>query len=332
MTAYGRAAVAAEIGSLREISSGRACAVFRAAASVGGFVGAGEIGYSEAEGLLLAAATETGLPEREAMGHIRRGLRCGERTPRVIPESRFRDRTYAPKVDLSALLDQPIKRPPPGEVEAIWSASRPVGSDPEVAGWFRHRFGGPADLAIERAELWDLARALPSDQRLPRWASCRGGLWIETGHRVIFRLTEEAGQAVSLRARCTDPSTTPKSLAPAGFSVKGLVLADPLGIQLLSGVVPDWWEPRDVVISEGEPDWLTWSTRQRESDEQGPACLGVEAGAWSKQIADRIPDGCRVVIRTHHDEPGERYARQIVTTLQGRCQVFRSRPGEEVSR
>ncbi|TPW16876.1 MAG: Uncharacterized protein FD129_589, partial [bacterium] len=179
---------------------------------------------------------------------------------------------------------------------------------------------------------WDLARALPSDQRLPRWASCRGGLWIETGHRVIFRLTEEAGQAVSLRARCTDPSTTPKSLAPAGFSVKGLVLADPLGIQLLSGVVPDWWEPRDVVISEGEPDWLTWSTRQRESDEQGPACLGVEAGAWSKQIADRIPDGCRVVIRTHHDEPGERYARQIVTTLQGRCQVFRSRPGEEVSR
>ncbi|MDZ4803389.1 MAG: hypothetical protein SGI90_00830 [Candidatus Eisenbacteria bacterium] len=332
MTAYVRAAVAAEIGALRGSSSGRACAVFRAAASIGGFVGAGQIEQSEAEGLLLDAATGTGLPEREALGHIRRGIRCGERTPRAIPNGRFRDQTYVPKVDLSALIDQAIKRPPSGEVEAIWSSSLPVGSDPEVARWFRRRFGDEADLIIERTELWDLARAPRSGHSLPRWACSRGGSWMETGHRVIFRLWDDGGQAVSLRARCTDPATTPKSLAPAGFSVKGLVLADPVGAQLLSGIVPDWWDPREAVVSEGEPDWLTWAARQREAEAQGPACFGVEAGAWSQEIADRIPDGCRVVIRTHHDEPGERYAHQIVATLHGRCQVFRSRPSEEVVR
>ena len=139
------------------------------------------------------------------------------------------------------------------------------------------------------------------------------------------------GSPRRLRARAIDATTTPKSLAPSGYTVKGLVLADPLAQQLLGGVCPSWWQPRQVIVAEGEPDWLLWALRQPETDEQGPAVLGVEAGAWSPQIAARIPTGASVVIRTHHDEPGRRYAQQIAASLLGRCRIFRSSTGEEVS-
>ena len=69
-----------------------------------------------------------------------------------------------------------------------------------------------------------------------------------------------------------------------------------------------------------------------DAEAQGPACFGIESGAWSPQIADRVPTEASVVIRTHHDEPGERYAQQIASSLRGRCRIFRSSVGEEASR
>jgi len=79
------------------------------------------------------------------------------------------------------------------------------------------------------------------------------------------------------------------------------------------------------VIAEGEPDWLTWASRQADSDEQGPAVFGVESGSWTAEIAARIPDSTRIVIRTHLDASGETYARKIATTLSPRCRVLRQR-------
>jgi len=325
--AYVRAALDAEITSLRTTSSGRACAAFRAAAAIGGFVGAGAVAHDEAEELLLSAALDTGLPEREASRHVRRGLLRGEKAPRILPEDRPRSFVTSRSAKPTLTIDPPPSRPPREEVDALWSASIPVGSDPEVAEWFRYRY---RSLSVcEHIELWDLARALPSDVGLPGWARSRGGRWNGTGHRILFRLWDHTGQAVSLRARCVDPSVIPKSLVPSGFSVKGLVLSDPLGLQLLSGTVPEWWEPHEIIISEGEVDWATWASRQPEVDPQGPACFGVEAGSWSQDVADRIPDGAAVVLRTHHDAPGERYAEQIAETLRGRCRLFRSMPERE---
>lgn len=348
MNRYVEAAVDSEIQALRSTSSGRACATFRAAAAIGGFVGAGEVDRSVAERVLLSAALETGLPEREAAGHIRRGILRGEKTPRTVPVTvchpniKFRApsfarpaapaRTYADLSPARTKGDTTPSRPPHQEVAALWSASLPVSNTPEASAWFAHRFGHAAAWSLQQADLWDLARVIPADLRLPRWARSRGGPWTHTGHRIIFRLWDKTGQAASLRARALDGTTTPKSLAPAGYSVKGLVLADPLAQQLLGGVCPTWWQPRQVIVAEGEPDWLLWALRQRENDEQGPAVLGVESGAWSPQIAARIPTGSSVVIRTHHDEPGERYAQQIAASLHGRCRIFRSSAGEEVAR
>jgi hypothetical protein len=338
MRRYVEAAVDSEIQALRHTSSGRACAAFKAAAAIGGFVGAGEVDRSVAERALLSAALETGLPEREAAGHIRRGIFRGEKTPRTVPETvchrniKFRAPHIArPTVLTPTHADPSPARPHQHEVAALWSASLPVSAAPEATAWFTHRYGPAAAWSLQQADLWDLARVIPAGLRLPRWARSRGGPWTRTGHRIIFRLWDHTGQAVSLRARSVEATTAPKSLAPSGYSVKGLVLADPLAQQLLGGTCPTWWQPRQVIIAEGEPDWLLWALRQRETDEQGPGVLGIESGAWSPQIAARIPTGASVVIRTHHDEPGERYAQQIAASLHGRCRIFRSSAGEEVS-
>ncbi|MFH2053329.1 MAG: hypothetical protein ABIK96_12770 [bacterium] len=339
MNRYVEAAVDSEIQALRRTSSGRACATFKAAAAIGGFVGAGEIDRSVAERALLSAALETGLPEREAASHIRRGILRGEKTPRTVPVTVCHPniKFWAPHMARPAAptrthADPSPARPPHQEVAALWAASQPVNDAPETTAWFANRFGHAAACSLQQADLWDIVRVIPAGLRLPRWARSQGGPWTHSGHRIVFRLWDHKGQAVSLRARAIDGATAPKSLAPAGYSVKSLALADPLAQQLLSGVCPTWWQPRQVLVAEGEPDWLLWALRQRESDEQGPAVLGIESGAWSPQIAARIPTGSSVVIRTHHDEPGRRYAQQIAASLQGRCRIFRSGAGEEASR
>lgn len=339
MNRYVEAAFDSEIHALRSTSSGRACATFKAAAAIGGFVGAGEVDRSVAERALLSAALEAGLPEREAAGHIRRGILRGEKTPRDVPETvchrniKFQVPRFARSaVPARAQADTTPARPPQLEVAALWAASLPVSAAPEAAAWFAHRFGPAAAWSLQQAELWDLVRVIPAGLRLPRWARSQGGPWTHTSHRIVFRLWNHTGQADSLRARSVEATVAPKSLAPAGYSVKGLVLADPLAQQLLGGACPTWWQPRQVIVAEGEPDWLLWALRQREGDEQGPAVLGIESGAWSPQIAARIPTGASVVIRTHHDEPGRRYAQQIAASLHGRCRIFRSSAEEGVQR
>jgi hypothetical protein len=337
MNPYVRAAIDSETATLCRSSSGRrACATFRAAAALGNLVGAGELDRADTECLLLAAALQTGLPEREAIHHVRRGIRHGEKTPRSVPDPRPGERFDASTRHPFAIAppnlittEESPARPPNPEVEALWTASQPVISDPETVTWFARRYAERAASFLEHAELWDLVRAIPRNVRSPRWAWSCAGSWIQTGHRLLFRLWDHDGEGVSVRARCLDPLTVPKSLAPSGFSTKGMVLADPLGVQLLAGHVPEWWEQHEVVIAEGEPDWLLWAAEQRETNLQGPVVLGVESGAWSQRIADRIPDRARIALRVHHDPPGESYASQIAGSLHGRCQIFRSKVGKE---
>jgi len=327
---YVGAAVERELETLRAIQQGRACATFRAAAALGGFVGAGLLDATEIEEALVAAATFTGLSERDARSHVRRGLKRGAQTPRQIPESRgfTGTRTVPVPRPTPAVVEAPPTRPPQSEVAALWDGAGPITDDPEVEAWFCYRVTAVTLLPV----LWDLARALPKSARLPRWAWSREGTWVATGHRILFRLWDHTGNAASLRARCVRHDAELKSLAPAGFSVKGLVLADPLGVQILAGAPLEWWTDRSIVVSEGEPDWLSWAALHSDARADGPAYFGLVAGGWSQQLADRIPDDTRVVVRTHHDKPGERYANDIFMTLRGRCPILRSRAWEEEER
>lgn len=81
--------------------------------------------------------------------------------------------------------------------------------------------------------------------------------------------------------------------------------------------------PQLCVIVEGVPDWLTWATHGMEAK----AVFGVAAGSWCVELALRVPDGSEVVIRTHRDEAGDKYAAGIIDSFHGRDGVRLLRGG-----
>jgi hypothetical protein len=218
--------------------------------------------------------------------------------------------------------------PPADEVAAFWSAARPVIDDAEVGAWLRVR-----DLDPAAVEAFDLARALPSDAALPRWARTRQfGSWIESGHRCLVPLFDETGAMRSVRARriLSRDDGGPKALPPAGHRLSGLIMACPLARQLLAlGRHPDFWPARAdlvIVVAEGEPDYLKWATGWPEENLTAPGVFGVVAGSWSPAIAARIPDNADVCIWTHNDQAGDKYADQVIRTLEGRVTLRRGQP------
>ncbi len=316
-----------QVGIERELSGlagapkgDRANATFRAAIAIGRIVGAGVIGFEEAFQTLLAAACSTGISHREAEGHVRNGLRRGMERPAELPTggpARFSLPTNQPARPQPALVPPP--RPGSTDLATLWDAAVAVTEDDEVASWCTLRGFDPAAI-----DDWDLARAIPRDTTLPRWAyTNKGGTWVQSSHRLLVPLYDASGNLASFRARAViGDGQLSKSLAPTGFRCEGLVFACPLARQFLAGAAPTWWDKNAFVISEGEVDFLTWAIRYHyERYQRVPACLGVVSGSWSQSIADRIPDGATVNVRTHADAAGMRYAVDISQTLVNRCTV-----------
>jgi len=95
-----------------------------------------------------------------------------------------------------------------------------------------------------------------------------------------------------------------------------MVMADEMGRAMLAG----HRAPSTIVIVEGEPDFLS---RCMVTGDPDVAVLGIVSGSWSQAMADRLPVGARVVIRTDTDQAGDRYAAEIAATLMRRCFVYR---------
>jgi hypothetical protein len=211
--------------------------------------------------------------------------------------------------------------PEEGEVSALWQNAYPIEADDEARAYLEGRAIDPGMV-----DLYDLARVLQTWASAPSWARCRGKSWTST-HRLILPVVDYLGAVRSLRAwRCSPQAPdddTPKRVAPAGKSLSGLILACPEARRMLAtGKAPSWaskGRPLDVVITEGEPDFLTWASRVSDADETPPVILGVVAGSWCDAIAARIPDGARVIVRTHQDPTGERYAAEVRESLAGRA-------------
>lgn len=213
------------------------------------------------------------------------------------------------------------RRPPAAEVAALWAAAQPVTSDPEASAYLESRALCPATV-----EDRDLARVLPPGARLPRWTSCRGRSWAESGHRLVLPSYSATGRLESLRARLLRPPRVAdelKALAPAGANVAGLLLADALGRRLFAGE-PDAVElvrRGGVWIAEGETDWLTLASAWSDGAEDAPAVLGLVSGAWTPELAARLPDNVTLQLATDADEAGERYACEVVATLAARMRA-----------
>jgi hypothetical protein len=222
----------------------------------------------------------------------------------------------------AAQAPAPLAYPDGAEVTALWAAAGPVDGDAEARAYLEGRGIDPGMVA-----LYDLARVLPRGARAPSWARCRGRPWPESGHRLLFPMVDPSGEVRSLRAGLLAAPTddTPKRCAPAGKAMAGLVMACPVARWMLAtGEAPSWFgaQPLDVVIAEGEPDWLTWAASVSDASEHPPAVLGVVACAWAEAFAVCIPDGARVIIRTHRDAAGDRYAAEIKRTLADRLVAF----------
>ncbi len=152
--------------------------------------------------------------------------------------------------------------------------------------------------------------------------------WAALGYRCLVPMFDAAGELVSLRARNVTEGE-PKALPPKGWTAKGMVMANPLGRMMLDLGAWPWWAERKVVICEGEPDWLTWATR----DAGTVAVLGIAgSGGWAGELAARVPGGSRVVVRTDEDDAGDRYAEHVAASLQGLCTVLETKPSERAAR
>lgn len=205
--------------------------------------------------------------------------------------------------------EPPPNYPPADEVAALWASCMPVTDAAQVAGYLAFR-GIPAHGVAHL----DLARALPSGADVPPWAHLGERTWGQSMHRLIVPLWDARGSLRSLLARSIERQPFLKSAGASGYARAGLVMADRLARSVLErGRAPAWWVGRvQVVIREGEVDWLDESSRPWRPSQ---FTFGIVSGSWTMAHAKRLPIGAHVVIATDDDQAGDKYAATIATTL-----------------
>lgn len=243
----------------------------------------------------------------------------GRRETSTVRRSRPAAVRPAKGTDTVHTLSRPAptyRRPPAAEVLALWNGAQPVTADDEAAAYLAGRAIDPA-----RVDEQHLARVLPPRARLPRWARHwhrPDGLF----YRLVFPVYSATGGLEALRARplVQLEDGARKALAALDTDVGGLLLADALGRRLLLGDLEavELVRRTGLWIAEGEADFLTLATEWSDGADDAPAVFGLVAGAWTPELAARVPDGARVVLATDTDEPGDKYAKDITRTLADR--------------
>jgi hypothetical protein len=204
---------------------------------------------------------------------------------------------------------QITEAPWPDRVSEVWNEALPLHTDDAAINMLTGR-----GIDATRVELLNLARILPKRKpaELPAWARFADHKpWGKTGHRMLMRSFDAYGTLRSLRAwRLTD-NETPKRLPPRGCRSAGLVLADRLGWHALKGYAPGQPFPSVLWIVEGEPDWLAASL----AVPGGHGVLGIGSGGWTKETAEKCCAVSVVMIATHADDAGDRYAGEVLKTV-----------------
>lgn len=217
--------------------------------------------------------------------------------------------------------------PPADDVAAFWDACRNVGAvgyDDQALRWLSRDRG----LNLRVIGDLDLARVIPDCGPWPTWlpsGRTDPDEWARS-YRVVVPMFDVDGRLRSLRFRAIDKGHGGrKVMNPAGFGYAGLFMADPLFLDVLHGQRAGW--DGRVVVSEGEPDYLTWATERRAF--ATPAgifgVVGIASGSWTPELTERIPRGSTVFVDTHHDDEGNKYAERIINACRGHHRVIRSK-------
>lgn len=227
----------------------------------------------------------------------------------------------APRAPVAQPIVEPepvVEYPPLEQVAALWETAIPVSDDTGASGVLVGRRIDP--LAVARI---DAARVLHPEthrERLPRWARFKGRLpastsWLGTGHRMLLPVVDHEGVVRSVRAwRVTADERLPKRVPPSGHRASGLVLANERAVRWLRGET----RPSQIVVVEGEPDFLVRSVLFPVE-----TLIGIGSGSWTSEFAERVPNGSNVVLMTHLDEAGDRYAHAIAATVRERARAYR---------
>lgn len=202
--------------------------------------------------------------------------------------------------------------PPIAEIERLWGACTRVDADAEASAHLAGRGIEPG--LVSRLDLVRALHPRTATDRMPEWARYRGAWWRDIGHRLIVRVFDADGTWRSVRSWRVRDGDPPKRLPPAGHRAAGLVLANGRAVEMLR----DGIAPCQVVVCEGEPDWLVRASMHRDRP-----VIGVLSGGWHEGFAARVPYGSEVVVRTHLDVAGERYAMAVIASVRGRAQVSR---------
>jgi hypothetical protein len=208
--------------------------------------------------------------------------------------------------------EPPREWPPKSEVDELWSACGRTANDPEVAAYLEGRAISP-----EMVDELDLARVLPAAGSIPWWAGYKGDAdsrrpWRTIGYKLIVPMYDALGVMRSVRGWRVVGDVGPGRLPAGGHKAGEMVMADALGLAMLRGEE----KPYRVVIVEGEPDFLS---RAIVTTDAKMATIGIINGSWTEDFAERFPLAAKVAIRTDLDKAGNRYADEIIATLQRRC-------------
>lgn len=202
--------------------------------------------------------------------------------------------------------------PTVSEVVELWETAASVSDDPGASRWLVSRMLDP-DLVSARY----LARAITRDTTAPSWATYQRNPWLHTGHTMVVPVWDSKGAMRSVRGCRVTQGDSPKRLPPAGRRASELMLANGKAVSVLRGVDK---EPQRILFCEGEPDYLTLATKT------DLPVFGVLNGAWTRDFAARVPKGSEVIVWTHADPAGDRYAAQVIESLSAKCIVWRKNP------
>jgi hypothetical protein len=209
--------------------------------------------------------------------------------------------------------------PPTAEIAAFRRELGSVLVDQATVEWLQSRKLDPNTIASIGC-----VGALPINAKTPLWAKVKNVSWQMLGYRLIAPLVDSKGSVRSWHARLVSTPTEgqQKSVNPLGYSMAGLSLAcyRARGIMESDPTMMEHARKYGVIIAEGLPDWLTWQIR-----EPNMAIFGMLSGSWTQAHADRLPDGCNVIIATHEDDQGEKYCGSILRTLMLRVNTGRIR-------
>lgn len=197
---------------------------------------------------------------------------------------------------------QTEEAPWPDRVQEFWNSCSHLHTDAVACRLLESRGIDPA-----RAEGLGLARVLPERGPLPKWAKYGRRDWRKTSNRIVVRSWDSDGILRSVRAWRVTAGDSPKRLPPAGCRSAGLVLSDRRG----HGVLRGERTAHTLWIVEGEPDWIAATI----AAPGGHAVWGIGSGGWSDGAAEKASAVRRVIVATHPDAAGDRYAAEVLSSV-----------------